>query len=195
MDERLHDLNDGCDAVFELWLEDLGVCKTGKMGWRKVREGEDKLTDGRQQKSDTWVDQYRCFPRINHKDGLESSNIRVILIYTFWGSLELILVPKDILSVSFWVRGWVSEKTLEFRGRDGLAERRWIVEDVGTEGHVKRGKKKEGWKGLPDGSQLRRSRTPWACGNERFVSRFYWTRVSGRQRVVERGAQLALWRI
>jgi len=33
---------------------------------------------------------------------------------------------------------------LEFRGRDGLAEKRWIVEDVSTEGDVKRGKKKEG---------------------------------------------------
>jgi len=29
---------------------------------------------------------------------------------------------------------------LEFRGRDGLAERRWIMEDVGTEGDVKKGK-------------------------------------------------------
>jgi len=32
MDERLHDLNDGCNTVFELWIENLGVCKTRKMG-------------------------------------------------------------------------------------------------------------------------------------------------------------------
>jgi len=49
VNERLHNLNDGCDRVFELWIEDFGVCETGKRGLRKVREGGDNslMDDGK----------------------------------------------------------------------------------------------------------------------------------------------------
>jgi len=75
--------------------------------------------------------------------------ILVILVYAFWGGLELIMHSKYALSLSFWVRGWLTEKMLEFGGRDGLTKRRWIMEDIGA-GRECEGEKNEGKVNLPD---------------------------------------------